>query len=207
MLPCSRVPAKRAAQPRQLNRKSYYRTVMPSNATARIPRIVLSCLFSALCLLLMPAAARTARQPFSATISVENPGVQTGPYAYTVKTGSDLFIKVHLTNISRRKISLGYDKDSRTNVDFCHQYDVRDSHGNLVLKRPIDHPEIGSTLHGWPARILKPGESMDITGDFISRLYDLSQPGAYTIQLSRSVSGDPKDGAVKSNTITVTVTE
>jgi hypothetical protein len=47
---------------------------------------------------------------------------------------------------------------------------------------------------------------MDITGDFISRLYDLSQPGDYTIQLSRAVSDDPKNGVVKSNVITVTVT-
>jgi hypothetical protein len=47
---------------------------------------------------------------------------------------------------------------------------------------------------------------MDITGDDISLLYDLSQPGAYTVQLSRTLSDDPKDGVVKSNAITVKVT-
>ncbi|HEY4843593.1 MAG TPA: hypothetical protein VIH78_16610 [Terriglobales bacterium] len=51
---------------------------------------------------------------------------------------------------------MGYEKDSRTNVDFSHQYEVRDSDGNPMQKRAISHPEIGSTGHGWPARILKP---------------------------------------------------
>ena len=116
-----------------------------------------------------------------------------------------LFRSVHLTNISKHKLSLGYDKDSRTNVDFLHQYEIRDGNGDLAQKRKVNHPEIGSTGHGWPARILKPGESMDITGDFVSRLFDLGKLSQYTVQLSRAVSDDPKDGVVKSNTITVTV--
>jgi hypothetical protein len=149
--------------------------------------------------------AKTVGQPFVVTISLEDPGSQTGANSYTVKAGSEVFIKVHLTNTSKRKRSLSYDKDSRTNVDFSHRYEIRDNKGNPVQKRAISHPEIGSTGHGWPARILKSSESMDITGDYISRLYDLSQLDAYTIQLSRSVSDDPNDGVVKSNTITVAV--
>ena len=42
--------------------------------------------------------------------------------------------------------------------------------------------------------------------DHIGRLHDLIQSGRHTIQLSRIVSADSKDGVVKSNTITVTVT-
>jgi hypothetical protein len=155
----------------------------------------------------IPLEAKTQGQSLVVTISVENPASQTGPDSYTVKASSEVFIKVHLTNISKRKLSLGYDKDSRTGVDFSHQYEVRDRNGNPAQKRTINHPEIGSTGHGWPARILKPGESMDITGDYLSRLYDLSQLDAYTIQLSRNASDDPKDGVVKSNTITVRVTQ
>ncbi len=68
-------------------------------------------------------------------------------------------------------------------------------------------PRLGQPAHGWPARILKPGESMDINGDYLSRLYDLSQPGEYMVQLSRTVSGDPKDGVVKSNTIALSITD
>jgi len=181
-------------------------TVMMPTGAVRLPRIGLSCLLCAICVAGTATQAKTVEHPFVLTISVENFDSQTGPENYTVKAGSDVFVKVHLTNTSKRKLSLGIDKDSRTNVDFFHQYGVRDSNGNLAQKRTIVHPEIGSTGHGWPARILKPRESMDITGDDISRLYDLSQPGAYTVQLSRTVSGDPKDGVVTSNTITVVVT-
>jgi hypothetical protein len=171
---------------------------------ARVVRIVLACLLGTSFLAIIPLAAQTSNPPFTALIGVENPVSQTGPDSYTVKAGSDVFIKVHLTNISKRKLSLGYDKDSRTNVDFFHQYEICDSKGNAAEKRKIAHPEIGSTGHGWPARILKPGESMDITGDFVSRLFDLSQLSQYTVQLSRAISDNPKDGVVKSNTITVT---
>lgn len=179
---------------------------MVPKGTLWVPRVVLSFLLGAFCLACGPVAAKTVKQPFVLTISVENLGSQTGADRYSVKAGSDIFIKVHLTNISRHNLSLGYDKDSRTNVDFSHEYEVRDSSGHVARKRPINHPEIGSSGHGWPARILKSHESMDISGDFISRLYDLSQPGDYTIQLSRAVSGDPKNGVVKSNAIMVTVT-
>jgi hypothetical protein len=179
---------------------------MLARDSARFSRLGLSFLITAFCLALTPLAAKDAGQPFAVTIGAEAPESQTGPNSYTVKAGADVFIKVHLTNTSKRKLFLGYDKDSMTNVDFFHHYEVRDSKGNSAEKRAISHPEIGSTGHGWPARVLKPGESMDITGDDISLLYDLSQLDEFTIQLSRSVSDDPKDGVVKSNTITVKVT-
>jgi hypothetical protein len=152
-----------------------------------------------------PIEAKTVEQSLVITIAAENPAPQTGPDSYIVKAGSEVFIKVHLTNTSRHNLSLDYDGDSRAGVAFSHRYEVRDSSGHSVQQRPIGHPEIGSTAHGWPSRIVKPGESMDINGDHISRLYDLSQAGRYTIQLSRVVSADAKDGVVKSNTITVTV--
>lgn len=179
---------------------------MRPKGTARILRIVLSCLLSTVFVGLVPIEAKNVGQPFDAVIRVENPESQINSDSYTVKAGSEVFITVHLTNVSKHNLAFDYDSDSRTGVSFSHQYEVRDSNGNVVQKRTISHPEIGSTGHGWPARVLKPGESMDINGDYISRLYDLSQPGEYTIQLSREVSADPKDGVVKSNTITVTVT-
>jgi hypothetical protein len=110
---------------------------------------------------------------------------------------------VHLTNVSKHNLAFDYDKDSRTGVSFAHRYEVRTSQGKSAEKRTISHPEIGSTGNGWPDRILKPGESMDISGDHISGLYDLSRPDEYTIQLIRAIRDDPKSGFVKSNTITV----
>jgi hypothetical protein len=92
-------------------------------------------------------------------------------------------------------------------VSFAHRYEVRTCQGKSAQKRAISHPEIGSTGHGWPDQVVKPGESMDVSGDHISGLYDLSRPGEYTIQLLRAISDDPKRGFVKSNTTTVTVTK
>src|SRR5271169_862762 len=172
---------------------------MPPKTTGRILQSMPAYLLGALFMAALPVAARAGNPPLTAVISVENPGSQTGQNRYAVKMGSDVFIMVHLTNISNRNLSLGYDKDSRTNVDFSHQYEVRDSNGNPAQKRKISHPEIGSSGHGWPARILKPGESTDITGDDISQVFDLSALSKYTVRLSRAVSEDVKDGVVKSN--------
>lgn len=170
-------------------------------------RILLTCLLGGFCLGPVPAAVRSTSRPFIVIISAEVPAVKTAPDRYTVKAGSEVFIAVHLTNTSKKKLAFGYDANSRTGVGFAHMYEIRDRRGDRVQKRAITHPEIGSTGHGWPARVLKPGESTDITGDHISLLYDLSKPGEYIVQLSRAVNDDPKNGFVKSNTITLTIAE
>jgi hypothetical protein len=151
------------------------------------------------------SSAKDAEQPFSATIQAESPATKIGAASYTIKVGSELFITVHLTNVSRHNLAFDYDSDSRTGVSFAHRYEVRTGQGKSADKRAISHPEIGSSGHGWPDRVLKPGESMDITGDHISGLYDLSRPDEYTIQLFRDIRDDPQGRFVKSNTITVTV--
>lgn len=92
-------------------------------------------------------------------------------------------------------------------MTFAHRYEVRTRQGESAQKRTISHPELGSTGHGWPDRVLKPGESMDINGDHVSLMYDLSQPDEYGIQLFRAIRDDPKRGFVKSNTITIVVTK
>jgi len=152
-------------------------------------------------------SARAAEQPFVVTIKAEAPATKTGEASYTLEVGSELFITVQLTNVSKHNLAFDYDKDSRTGVSFAHRYEVRTSDGESLQERRISHPEIGSTGHGWPDRVLKPGESMDISGDHISGLYDLSQPIEYTIQLMRAIRDDPKRGFVKSNIITVVVTK
>jgi hypothetical protein len=152
------------------------------------------------------ACPQTATSPFAVVISAEVPATKIGPDTYTVKAGSDVFINVRLTNTSKQNLSIGVEADSRTNVDFFDLYEVRDSFGNSAPKRVIKHPEIGSTGHGWPAHLLKPGESLNID-DRISGLYDLTRLGKYTIQAVRVESSDPKTSKVRSNTITLAVTE
>jgi hypothetical protein len=166
---------------------------------------LLSCLLCVFCMAWVFASAQTAESPFIVTISAEAPAANIGPESYAVKTGSDVFINVRLTNASKRNLRIGDDTDSRTGVDFCNRYEIRDSSGNFARKRTIQHPEIASTGHGWPARIIKPTENLTVASDRISGLYDLAKPGKYTIQVVRDASGNPKEGEVQSNVITLTV--
>ena len=168
-------------------------------------RMLLCCVLGALCFGRFPAVAQNTPPPFTATITAESPAVNIGPDRYTIQDSSKVFVTVHITNTSKTNLSFGYDQDSRTGICSGHQYEVRGGDGTAVPMRPIQHPEVGSTGHGWPARVLKPGESMDIPGDYISHAYDLSRPGEYTMQLSRAIGDDPKHGFVKSNIIALTV--
>jgi hypothetical protein len=54
-------------------------------------------------------------------------------------------------------------------------------------------------------RVIKLGNTFEGTSD-IGRLYDMSRPGKYHVQVSRRASENEKDGVVESNKIRVTVT-
>jgi len=112
-------------------------------------------------------------------------------------------IKIHLTNSSKRDLDASANISGLTGVDPNYLYDVRDSGGNLVPKRVYEHPEL-ATGHA-VFRTVKAGESITNVQN-LSRLYDISQPGKYVIQVRRGVPGKAKDGAVESNKITLTIT-
>jgi hypothetical protein len=168
---------------------------------------LLSRLLCVFCMAWVFASAQTAESPFIVTISAEAPAAKIGPESYAVKAGFDVFINVHLTNISKRNLRIGDDTDSRTGIDFCNRYEIRDSSGNFARKQTVQHSQIGSTGHGWPARIIKPTETLAVASDRISGLYDLTKPGKYEIQVVRDACGNSKEGEVKSNLITLTVTD
>ena len=76
-----------------------------------------------------------------------------------------------------------------------------------TLERPEPRPLIWRSFSGI---MLKPGESRD-EDIVVSKLYDLSQPGQYTISASRRLSNvttDPHSKLVaKSNTLTIRITK
>jgi hypothetical protein len=130
--------------------------------------------------------------PFALTITTDKP---------TVRAGAELWVKVQMKNISNRDVDCSSVYVNGT--DRRYQYDVRGETG-LSMKKTNEHPELV------PGSIqlctLKPGES--VTQDTrISWLHDLSHPGKYTVQVSRGASDNEGDGVVKSNTITITVTQ
>ena len=133
------------------------------------------------------------RTPFTIEISAEQ---------QVVKVGSEVSLKVRLTNTSKRVMDCSATISNMTGVDPNYVFDVRDDANNAVPLRVFAHPELAT---GQPvSRSLKPGESFTDEEE-VSRVLDMSRPGHYTIQVSRRVSDNKKDGSIKSNTITVTV--
>jgi hypothetical protein len=133
----------------------------------------------------------SAQDPFSIVIRAPKT---------VVRAGMPVEIRIRMTNRSDREIvplafySLG--------ADIAYKYEVRDKSGKHVANKTIFHPIYASGFD----RSLKRGESADEESSLVSDVRDMSAPGQYTIQVSRTVSENPKDGIVRSNTITVTVT-
>ncbi len=139
--------------------------------------------------------ATQSKPPVSIVISTGTP---------IVKAGAPVTVKIRLTNTSDHDISLSqmYSRSSSFDrgVDISYEQDIRDSKSNLVKRGGQSQPE--PPINGFSVlHTLKPGESMDSLTT-VSGRYDVSHPGTYAIQLSRTVSGS----VVKSNAMTVTVT-
>jgi hypothetical protein len=130
--------------------------------------------------------------PFSITISTEKS---------VVKAGSDVWIKIQMTNISNRDVDCSSAYVNGT--DRRYQYDIRDGSGSS-MKKTSEHPEL--VPGQFQLCTLKPGERTTSRDSRISWLHDLSRPGKYLVYVSRGVSDDEKDGFVKSNALTITVT-
>jgi hypothetical protein len=103
-----------------------------------------------------------------------------------------------MTNTSTHDInaSASYDKG----LNFSYAYHVRRKGGTVLQPKQSDSPISGTSK----IRNLRASESVEEVTN-LSDEYNMAEPGKYVIQLSRAASGDPKDGIVKSNTITVTV--
>jgi|tagenome__1003787_1003787.scaffolds.fasta_scaffold18941475_1 hypothetical protein len=122
----------------------------------------------------------------------------------TVKAGSKVYVKIHLKNEKNEK--RGMEVRGRTDRNFS--YEVRDQNG----KRP-PLTELGrQIIENYPYPMggsitqysFEPGEAKEESCE-ITSLFDLSQPGNYTIQVQR---WDPDSKAVvKSNVVALTVTE
>lgn len=125
----------------------------------------------------------------------------------TIRSGYEFRAKVTLTMIR----SCPYSEGKRM-AEFEYTVDVRDSNGNAPLESKYSKAIKGKD-GGRPAMLFvdsdelptfdrKSGEAFTRNLD-VSGLYDLSEPGNYTVQVSR-FDGDSKT-LVKSNTVTVTV--
>ena len=137
------------------------------------------------------ALGQTTKEPFSITISTEKP---------TVEAGLPVDLRIKLFNTSDKVVDCS--KWDANGLDRRYIYDVRDENGRSV-EIPGEHHELRGGSWRGPCD-LSPGESVN-TGSRISALYDFTKPGQYLVQISRYIGSDEKEGAIKSNIITITV--
>jgi len=126
----------------------------------------------------------------------------------TVKAGSPVWVDVTEKNNSDKILSLGRGKPLNMDqgreafiVDVWNEKGMRPDETTLYRKKlghltPEERAEAQVPVGGGQARFVKPGETTTDRID-VGRLYDLSRPSTYTIQVRLPI---------ESNKITVTVT-
>lgn len=158
--------------------------------------------FAIILALFGPLAASAPEQLFSLTLATPKEPLKAG-------TELDLFVTV--TNTSNRNISFITSPGEMPEDGLLYQIDVRDAQGHaapLSADLRTRDPRIPINYDSRSARTLKPGESF-IDKVTVTQFYDLSRPGEYMISVARAMP--PRQnlgkGSVKSNTITLTVTQ
>ncbi len=150
-------------------------------------------------------AAEVASPEYSLTI---------GAGSGTFKRGTDVKIQIVLANLTDHQISIARLNDTN-GPEFEYVFDVRESD-----RRSVPLTRYGRASHGTPdagdvrqgcgdcsgfSEDVAPHEK--ITDEIsVTKIHDLSKPGKYTVQVSR-FNDDGLKTLVKSNTITITITE
>ena len=150
-----------------------------------------------LCSLTVGAAAQAPKEAMPFRLVIESTDAKP-------KAGSDIWIKVTLTNNSMETLDMSGGFSDLTHLDPNYHFEVRSDQGRPVPKRVYPHPELTT---GTPInRTIQPNETF-AEEQRISALYDMTRPGAYLVQVSRRRSDNPQDGAIKSNTITIVISK
>jgi hypothetical protein len=140
-----------------------------------------------------PVAA--SADPFSVVIAAEWP---------SEKVGSDLTVVATITNTSTKRITI---IDTRRFCDYT--VDVRNDVGDVP---PMEKWRQKINCEGVEIsgrrilRELKPNESYS-DPLILKQWYEMNQPGKYQVQIGRKIPDQLGKGCVKSNMITLTVTE
>jgi len=146
-----------------------------------------------------PAPNKNTQATFSISISTGEDIMTAAP---------DIALNVLFTNTSSSDIRL-FKTNGKTQGEFLNDVEVRDRKGSLAPKTKYlrilkgEEPNDGP-VYSRQSALLHPGESMQ-EQLILNKLYDLSRPDTYTIQVSRM---DSQSGVmVKSNVLTVLITQ
>jgi hypothetical protein len=138
------------------------------------------------------SSMRSSAPTFSLTLEAEeNP----------VKAASEVKVDITLHNSSNRAMQINY---GLSELDYA--FEVRDSQNRIPEKTEFARKSKGRThFSGDQTFYLQPGESLPKAPLVLSKFYDLSRAGKYSIQVTRSVPKELGGGVVKSNVIIITV--
>ena len=140
------------------------------------------------------AGQNESKQPITIALTPETP---------TVKAGTDVSVRVVLTNNSKQPFNAGGCYCGPSGLDSLFTWEVHD-HGQLTAKRVYPHPEL-ATGEIILDRVVNPGGEIS-EGQAVSRLYNMTKPGRYTIQAAVQLPKQTGGGIIKSNEVMVTVT-
>jgi hypothetical protein len=155
--------------------------------------IVLACLLVAT--VVSVRAAGDGPQPFTIAIKVTNGAL---------RVGDEVRIHVTLENVSSKQIMIRR-TPSPAQAEEHYAVRVRYADGKDVPRTEYGTAADSRQFAGSKIKVrLMPGETME-EDTVLSKQFNLSSPGEYTVQLSRPVSDDLKDGIVKSNKLTVSI--
>jgi hypothetical protein len=140
------------------------------------------------------SSTESSTPPFALTLEAEeNP----------VKAGSEVNVDITLSNSSNRAMHMSY---GLTESDDA--FEVRDIQNRIPPETEFARK---SKARGYFSNdhffYLQPGESLPKAPLVVSKFYDLSRPGKYKIQVSRAVPNALGGGTIKSNVVTITITE
>jgi hypothetical protein len=138
--------------------------------------------------------AQSTTPPFTLTLEAEeNP----------VKAGSVVKVDITLQNSSNRAIHVHL---SLAETEYT--FEVRDGQYRIPPATEYARKAKGrGYFSNDQIFYLQPGESLPKDLLVLTKFYDMSRPGKYTVQVSRAVPKELGGGTVKSNTLTITVVE
>jgi hypothetical protein len=162
-------------------------------------RVMLSYLLVTVCVFQIVHAQQATglkKPTFSVTIS--------GP-RQPFKTGSAMLVNIELRNVSGSKISFFRMNDGEAGpyeyVPRVHDEEDEMAPRTVHGRNVIDHIPGVSVGHPFPANVdINDGDAVRQTID-LTKYYDLSKPGNYTVQLERREG----DATIRSNIIAITI--
>jgi len=122
----------------------------------------------------------------------------------SVNAGDPIEITVTMKNMSDHDITM-VAVGSNSKAELNYEIITRDKNGEMLNKTIYGKGLKGGVAGSRKLFTLKPGAEITETSD-INKLYDMSMPGEYIIQVEKELPASEGKGTIKSNTITVTVT-